>query len=137
MRTTGSHWRRAALIGGIVGGVIVARTFGPAACLRLENLFNMLMALRGHGTFLLGWTQAERECDRTGDSGKCSRPPHLGADTQPSAPPGRVGPKQGWSLELAVVGRNAGAGWSDERLLSNFVLIPFSYLLSTLSEWEV
>jgi uncharacterized membrane protein YdjX (TVP38/TMEM64 family) len=49
MRTNGSHWRRAALIGGIVGGVIVARTFGPAACLRLENLSRLTETIEGYG----------------------------------------------------------------------------------------
>jgi uncharacterized membrane protein YdjX (TVP38/TMEM64 family) len=49
MRTIGSHWRRAAPIGGIVGGVIVARTFGPAACLRLENLSRLTETIEGYG----------------------------------------------------------------------------------------
>jgi hypothetical protein len=49
MRTTGSHWRRAALIGGIVGGVIVARTVGPTACLRLENLSRLTETIEGYG----------------------------------------------------------------------------------------
>jgi uncharacterized membrane protein YdjX (TVP38/TMEM64 family) len=50
MRTTGSHWRRAALIVGvIVGGIIVARAFGLAAYLRLENLSRLTETIDGYG----------------------------------------------------------------------------------------
>jgi len=50
MSTTGSHWRRAALIVGvIVGGIIVARTFGLAAYLRLENLSRLTETIEGYG----------------------------------------------------------------------------------------
>jgi uncharacterized membrane protein YdjX (TVP38/TMEM64 family) len=50
MRTTGSHWRRAALIVGvIVAGVIVARAFGFAAYLRFENLSRLTETIEGYG----------------------------------------------------------------------------------------
>ena len=50
MRTTGSHWRRAALIVGvIVGGVIVARAFGFTAYLRFENLSRLTETIEGYG----------------------------------------------------------------------------------------
>jgi hypothetical protein len=39
LKGTGSHWRRAVLIVGVIlGGVIVARAFGVTAYLRFENL---------------------------------------------------------------------------------------------------
>ena len=50
MRTTGSHWRRAALIVGVIlGGVIVARAFGFAAYLRFENLSRLTETIEGYG----------------------------------------------------------------------------------------
>ena len=50
MRMTGSHWRRAALIVGVIlGGVIVARAFGFTAYLRFENLSRLTEAIEGHG----------------------------------------------------------------------------------------
>ena len=50
MRTTGSHWRRAALIVCVIlGGVIVARTFGLEAYLRLENLSRLTETIEGYG----------------------------------------------------------------------------------------
>jgi uncharacterized membrane protein YdjX (TVP38/TMEM64 family) len=50
MRTTGSHWRRAALIVCvIVGGVIVARAFGFTAYLRFENLSRLTETIEGYG----------------------------------------------------------------------------------------
>jgi uncharacterized membrane protein YdjX (TVP38/TMEM64 family) len=50
MRATGSHWRRAALIVGVIlGGVIVARAFGLAAYLRFENLSRLTETIEGYG----------------------------------------------------------------------------------------
>jgi uncharacterized membrane protein YdjX (TVP38/TMEM64 family) len=50
LKGTGSPWRRAALIAGVIaGGVIVARAFGLAAYLRLENLSRLTEAIEGYG----------------------------------------------------------------------------------------
>ena len=50
MRTTSSHWRRAALIVGVIlGGVIVARAFGFTAYLRFENLSRLTETIEGYG----------------------------------------------------------------------------------------
>ena len=50
MRTTGSHWRRAALIVGvIVGGSSSPAPSAPAACLRLENLSRLTETIEGYG----------------------------------------------------------------------------------------
>ena len=47
---TGSHWRRAVLIVGVIlGGVIVARAFGFTAYLRFENLSRLTETIEGYG----------------------------------------------------------------------------------------
>ena len=50
LKGTGSHWRRAALIAGVIlAGVIVARAFGFTAYLRLENLSRLTETIEGYG----------------------------------------------------------------------------------------
>jgi uncharacterized membrane protein YdjX (TVP38/TMEM64 family) len=50
LKGTGSHWRRAALIVGVIlGGVIVARAFGFTAYLRFENLSRLTETIEGYG----------------------------------------------------------------------------------------
>ena len=47
---TGSHWRRAVLIIGLIlGGVIVARAFGFTTYLRFENLSRLTETIDGYG----------------------------------------------------------------------------------------
>jgi uncharacterized membrane protein YdjX (TVP38/TMEM64 family) len=50
LKGTGSHWRRALLIVGVIlGGVIVARAFGFTAYLHFENLSRLTEAIEGYG----------------------------------------------------------------------------------------
>jgi uncharacterized membrane protein YdjX (TVP38/TMEM64 family) len=50
LKGTGSHWRRAALIAGVIlAGVIVARAFGLATHLRFENLSRLTETIEGYG----------------------------------------------------------------------------------------
>ena len=50
LKGTGSHWRRALLIVGVIlGGVIVARAFGFTAYLRFENLSRLTETIEGYG----------------------------------------------------------------------------------------